>query len=80
MSVPRINKIVEHWQYVAPPAYKSLAASIGFKPKVRATKHVEISEEENERNAAALMAMFPMTRGKPQPRPKNLPPPGEKNV
>lgn len=62
MTVPRLNKIVEYWQYNAPPAYRSLAASIGFKPKTRIKEVSKISEEENEQAARALMMMFPQTR------------------
>jgi hypothetical protein len=64
MTVPRTNAMVRFWQEQCPPVHRSMAASIGFKPKAaNSTTHME--PEEQEQAAEAFFKMFPQRRGAP---------------
>lgn len=67
ITVPRINLIVKYWGENCPPAHKSLAAMIHFKPKA---KEVDFQDpkflEAQEQAAEAFMKMFPQRSAPPK--------------
>lgn len=81
MTIPRVNALVTYWSERCPPASKSLAAFIGFKPAAKTDEAGEVVKSEEarkkeEENVFALMQMFPNKAPPPLP----FKPPVKQNV
>lgn len=64
MTIPRLNKIYQYQKENAPPAFRSLAASIGFKPTASSKKKTTVPAPEEQKAALdQFFAMFPERKG-----------------